>query len=103
MPHQRKRRKHDAEFRRSTVQLVLDGQSLAQVGRDLELSTSVISRWRRELLANGSSLVGPKNHLPGANPIELVTEIDRLRRKLAVVEQEREILKKAISIIHRET
>jgi transposase-like protein len=43
--------KYDAEFKRQTVQKVLDGQSVRSVSRELGVTESQIHKWRRAALA----------------------------------------------------
>jgi transposase len=89
-PYQRKQ--YTSEFKREAVRLVTDGGlSMAQVARDLGLSDNLVSRWKKEAQVNGAKA------FPGAgHPQD--EELARLRRENEVLRQEREVLKKAISI-----
>ena len=106
-----KRAKYDLEYRRAVAQMMLDGQSPAQLSRDLGLSRGMLYRWKDELLASASSSVAV---LPASRSAQdshhqdlsmdvkaLAAENSLLRRKLQVAEQEREILKKALSVVNR--
>ncbi len=50
-----KRREYSAEFKREAVALANQpGVTKARVGRELEINPNMITRWQRELSANGS-------------------------------------------------
>ena len=50
-----KRRRYSAEFKREAVALANQpGVTKAQIGRELDINPNVITRWQRELSANGS-------------------------------------------------
>ena len=87
-----KRKQYSSEFKREAVRLVTEvGLSIAQVARDLGLNDNMIGRWKKEAEANG------KRAFPGqGHPQD--EELSRLRRENEVLRQEREVLKKAISI-----
>ncbi len=82
------RRKYDPAFRAEAVRRVDDGQPAAGVARALGLSPSVLARWLATARRPASA---------GAEQ-ELAAENRRLRAALAVAEQERDILKKAVTI-----
>jgi transposase len=87
-----KRKQFSSEFKREAVRLVTEGGlSIAQAARDLGLNDNMISRWKKEAEQNG------QHAFPGhGHPQD--EELSRLRREVEVLRQEREILKKAISI-----
>ncbi len=86
------RKQYSSEFKREAVRLVTEGGlSIAQVARDLGLNDNLVSRWKKEAEHNG------ERAFPGQGyPQD--EELARLRRENEVLRQEREILKKAISI-----
>lgn len=87
-----KRRQYSSEFKREAVQLVTQsGLSIAQVARDLGLNDNMVSRWKKEAEQNGQRAFPGQGHPQDE-------ELSRLRRENEVLRQEREILKKAISI-----
>ena len=50
-----KRRKYSAEFKREAVALANQpGVTKAQIGRELDINPNMITRWQREMTANGS-------------------------------------------------
>lgn len=86
------RRKFTREFKLEAVKLVTErGMRATQVAQDLDIGPNVISRWVRESKAD------KQRAFPGhgvMKPDE--AEVVRLRRELAKVKAERDILKKAI-------
>ena len=50
-----KRRLYSAEFKREAVALANQpGVTKAQIGREMDINPNMITRWQRELSANGS-------------------------------------------------
>ncbi|SEJ19907.1 Transposase and inactivated derivatives [Sphingobium sp. AP50] len=84
------RRKFSREFKLETVRLVRErGVAVAQAARDLDVHENVLRKWVRELSAD------PAQAFPGngqMKPEQL--EIERLRREVAKLKAERDILKK---------
>lgn len=90
----RSRRSFSAEFKQEAVRLTRqEGQSLSAVSRDLELDPKMLRRWRQELEQEGSEAFPGKGHQ--RTDLE---ELRRLRREVARLTMEREILKKALTI-----
>jgi transposase len=86
------RRQYNEEFKRETVQLIeSSGKPVAQIARDLGINDNVLYRWRRQYgqVASGN----------GHSITELEAEVKHLRRENAILRQERDVLKKAISIV----
>ena len=87
------RRKFSREFKLEAVRLVRErGVSAAQAARDLDVHENVLRKWVREFAAD------PRDAFPGhgqVKPEQL--EIDRLRREVAKLKAERDILKKAVA------
>ena len=92
------RRKFSREFKIEAVRLVRErGVSVPQAARDLDLHENMLRRWVKELS------VDPAQAFPGngqMKPEQL--EIDRLRREVAKLRAERDILKKAAAFFARE-
>lgn len=86
-----KRRTFSREFKLEAVRLVRDrGVSIAQASRDLDVHANVLGKWVREFAGD------PEHAFPGhgqMKPEQL--EIERLRREVARLKAERDILKKA--------
>jgi transposase len=93
------RRKFGREFKIEAVRLVRDrGVSVAQAARDLDVHENVLRKWVREFASD------PAQAFPGQGqmkPEQL--EIDRLRREVAKLKAERDILKKAAAYFARES
>lgn len=85
------RRSFDSEFKREAVRLATRGdKSLAQVARDLGISSNLLSLWKSKLKND------PEFSFPGKGrltPHE--EEIRKLKKALRDAEEERDILKKA--------
>jgi transposase len=84
------RRKFSREFKLEAVKLVRDrGVTSAQASRDLGVHANVLRKWVQELETD------PAQAFPGhgqMKPEQL--EIDRLRKEVAKLKAERDILKK---------
>lgn len=84
------RRKFSREFKLEAVKLVRErGVAVAQAARDLDLHVNVLRKWVREQSAD------PQQAFPGhgqMKPEQL--EIEKLRREVAKLKAERDILKK---------
>lgn len=78
-------RKYDDEFKRNVVRKVLDGQSVSSVSREIGVNESLIYKWKRAALDNGDGI---------KSGVELA-EAAALKKRIRVLEQENEILKKA--------
>ena len=94
-----KRRKFSRAFKLEAVRLVKErGASVAQAARDLDLHENVLRKWIREVSAD------PQQAFPGQGqmkPEQL--EIARLRKEVAKLKAERDILKKAAAFFAKET
>lgn len=93
------RRKFSREFKLEAVRLVRErGVAVAQAARDLDVHENVLRKWVRELS------VDPVQAFPGngqMKPEQL--EIERLRREVAKLKAERDILKKAAAYFARDS
>ena len=84
----RERRLFSEEFKREAVKLVgQPGASKAGIARDLGIGANLLGRWCREANVDGQLGCGEK--ISGQ-------EYERMRRELAKVKTERDILKKAL-------
>jgi len=93
------RRKFGGEFKTEAVKLVTErGVSVAQVARDLDLAESVLRRWMRELAA------APTTAFPGHGQQRAdLAEIAALKKEVAKLKAEHDILKKAAAFFARES
>lgn len=96
----RQYRKYAEEFKLEALELFKRGdKSAGEIERELGITPGLLVKWRAryQILQNGQREVrlGPSD-LEGAK-----AEIRRLQRELSMVEEEREILKKALNIFSR--
>jgi transposase len=85
------RRQYTPEFREEAVRMVLDGHSVSSVCERLGVSTpSLLYKWKRQLVEQG-----------GTTAVGLEARVRELEAELRRVEQERDILKKALGIFGR--
>ena len=89
----RGRRQYSDELKAEAVQMLLDGHSAKSVASRLGLSgANVLYRWKAKLLSASG---------PAATALE--TRVQELEKELRRVEQERDILKKALAIFSQKT
>jgi len=97
-----KRRNYDKEFKKDAVEYLLrSGKLLKDVASELGVDRSSLGYWRKQHLA-ALDEASSKNGGPEMKPSEVDKEIRRLRRELADIKEQRDILKKAVSIFSRE-
>jgi transposase len=85
------RRRFEREFKVEAVRLIRDrGVSVAQASRDLDVHENVLRKWVRDFAAD------PGQAFPGHGQMKPEhLEIEKLRREVARLKAERDILKKA--------
>ena len=87
----RERRVFTEEFKKDAVRLAKERSNTSQVARDLGVHESVLGRWKRQMEK------GVENPFPGqGNPQD--PELAQMKRELARLKEENEILKKAVGI-----
>jgi transposase len=95
---QGKRRKYDREFKVEAVKLVAGGgRGVAEVARNLGIHENLLYKWREKYSEDMAHAFPGKGRLKPAEE-----ELRRMRRALADVTQERDILKKALAIFSKE-
>lgn len=93
MASYKKRRNYDRQFKQEAVRMVQEqGRTVKSVAEDLGIHPGVLSRWRRQFAKYREGAFPGKGHL---SPQE--EEIARLKRRVADLEEERDILKKAMA------
>ena len=86
------------EFKLEAVQLVKSsGKSMSQIARDLGVSETALYDWCKQLAEQGEQAFPGSGHQTAEQE-----EIRRLKRELEVTRQERDILKKVVSIYSRD-
>jgi transposase len=93
----RARRQFTDEFRTGAVRLVIDeGKTVGAVARELDLTPSSLSKWVSQARADRSQ---GKTGLTTAEREELA----RLRKENRILQEEREILKKAAAFFAKQS
>jgi transposase len=93
----RTRRKFTDDFKAGAVRLVLDeGQPIAKVARDLDLTESAFRGWVEQARADRGK------GKPGMLTSEERDELRQLRKEVRELRLEREILKKAAAFFAKE-
>ena len=94
-----KRQRFTVDFKREAVRLLDAGERPAsEVAIDLGIRRNQLYKWKAELVRSGE-LSFPGS---GRKPADQDSEIVRLKRELARVTEERDILKKAAAYFARE-
>lgn len=92
------RRQFSREFKREAVHLVVDrGVSFAQAARDLDVHQTVLRRWVQQYRDRPDTAFPGRGQLAPADD-----EVRRLRREVARLKAERDILKKAAAYFARD-
>ena len=86
------RRSFTDQFKREAVQMMLDGHSAASVAENLGINNpNLLYRWKAEMLTRSG---------PEAKALD--TQVLQLREELQRTKRERDILKKALSILSQQ-
>ena len=93
----RRQKRYTREFKLEALRLVeTSGKNMSEIERDLGITSGLLSQWRQRLSENGHQSFPGRGRLQDTDE-----EIRRLKRELEVVRQERDILKKTITIFTR--
>ena len=93
------RRTFTPEFKAEAVRRIfVQGKSLSEVARELDLGESMLRAWKQAITAQGEQAFPGKG-----NPPALEEELRRLRAEVKRLTMEREILKKATAFFARES
>ena len=87
------RKRYSAEFKAQAVELVGLGKPVSEVAEDLEIGSSILYGWVRKAARLGSEGGRAVGEEPAAD------ELRRLRREVANLKLENDILKKAAVIL----
>ena len=91
------RKHYDKEFKLNAVKLSYrTDKKKKDLERELGIGHGCIAHWRKEFAISGELSFPGKGNIKEENK-----EVIALRRELAIVRQERDILKKAISIFSK--
>lgn len=90
------KRTYDEQFKREAVELSFNSDKTCKdIAQDLGIDYNALIRWGKEYRDNGN-LAFPGHGKQKLSPEE--EEIKRLKKELRIVQEERDILKKAVSI-----
>jgi transposase len=93
-------KRYSEEFKRQAVELLVhSGKTQAQIARDLGVSDYSLTLWRRKLLGKTEKVAG---EAAAMNPQEMFEKIRQLQKENDYLKRQREILKKAMSILGEE-
>ena len=94
-----KRQVYREEFKLDAVRLIVDERrGVADVGRSLGVSQSMLHRWRKAYLGNANTAFPGRGRQLGVE-----AEITHLKRDLARARQERDILKTALAYFAKDS
>jgi transposase len=90
----KKRRNYTREFKQEALQLwESSGKSAQQIEDDLGITHGLLYKWRRDAQQAGEDAFPGHGQLKASD-----AEMHQLRRELAEMREERDILKKAVAI-----
>jgi transposase len=96
-PPRRTRRRFTPEFKAQAVRLVLDeGKSIESVARELDLVASALGQWVKHARAD-------RTHGRSGLTTAEREELARLRRENRILQEERDILKKAAAFFAKQS
>jgi len=93
-------KRYDEEFKRQAVELVIhSGRTQAQIARELDVSEYSLTLWKRAYLGHlkPAQLDGEQ-----LSPEQMVEKIRQQQKEIEFLKRQREILKKAMSILGEE-
>jgi transposase len=96
-----RRKRYSREFKLDALRLLeTSGKSVAEIERDLGLSTGLLYKWREryQVVSDGSEELS----LEESDEEALRAELRRVKHELEEVKQERDILKKAMAIFSQD-
>lgn len=92
------RRKYDDEFKADVLKMISDGRAVQEISHALGINANMIHRWK----AQHTEAIGRPQSLPDVVSSSVSgVEHERIKARLREVEQERDILKKALGIFSR--
>jgi transposase len=96
----RRRARFTKEFKLEAVRLLEAGEKPAtQLAAELGIRRNQLIKWQAQLRSKGAEKAFRG---PGAKPLSELSEVERLRRELKRVTEERDILKKAAAYFAKE-
>lgn len=93
----RVKQEYTTEFKERTIKMVIGSdKSTAQIAKDLGLKSSTLYSWMNKAKSD-------KTEDNGKNNEQLFDELKRLKKELAEVKEQRDILKKATAYFAKES
>ena len=97
---EKKRRRYPETFKKESVEyLINSGKAIVHVARELGLNDATLGIWKRQY-AGDATLRTPDPEKLSAE--QLVGELKRVKKENEYLKRQREILKKAMSILSQE-
>jgi len=94
----RVRRSFDKDFKISAVRMVIDGKEpIRKVAGDLGISENTLHNWKKSYLKNKEQSFPGKGYQTPED-----AEITRLRKENAILKEQRDILKKAVTFFSQQ-
>lgn len=91
----KKRKKYSKEFKEDVLNILKTGEkSVSVLSRELDIAEGIIYRWYKQIEGKKEKVTEKVS--------DQDKEIRELRKKLAETEEERDILKKALSIFSKQ-
>jgi transposase len=79
------RRNHTEEFREAAVRRWEEVRNFNQVGRELDISSSLVRRWKNQLDREGENAFPGKGHLSDKEMIPIKRENARLKEENTIL------------------
>ena len=96
----RRRRQFSSEFKLEAVRLAEGGRPPGEVARELGIRADMLRKWRRQF----ATALSAREAFPGSGKLTSQDdEVRQLRREVAQLREERDILKKATAFFARES
>jgi transposase len=92
------RRKYDDEFKNDVLRMIFNGRPVQEISHSLGINANMIHRWKAQ--HNAASGLSP-SFSDTVIPSVSGAEHELVKARLREVEQERDILKKALGIFSR--
>lgn len=93
------RRKYDSEFKEEVLKMIVNGRPVREISESLGIGENLIYRWKSQ--NSGTAALLPPSTNPVVSSSVPASEYEAIRLRLREVEQERDILKKALGIFSR--
>jgi transposase len=92
------RRKYDSEFKNDVLKMISSGRSVQDISHSLGLNSNMVHKWK----AQDNKSLGLKMQMPDIVIGNIAdTDHEQLKARIRELEQERDILKKALGIFSR--